>query len=140
MIRFLTNFVALFGSIGTLFCCALPMLFVVLGAGGVFASMISAVPALTIFSRHKPLLFILSGLMLAMSYLINIPGTQAIPLQGTKQPTGCAISNEDESSKTACAQTKQYRHYIWLFSVCCYVVGLSFAYIFPLIFNGNSAK
>ena len=48
---------SLFTSLGTLFCCALPALFVVLGAGAVLAGILSSAPFLIVLSKYKVLLF-----------------------------------------------------------------------------------
>jgi hypothetical protein len=58
---------ALFSSLGTLLCCALPALLVSLGAGAVMASLVSAVPQLVWLSEHKIALFVFAGLMLLLS-------------------------------------------------------------------------
>jgi hypothetical protein len=60
---------ALFGSFSTLFCCALPALFVTLGAGAVLAGIVSNVPQLIWLSEHKIGLFIFAGIMLFISGL-----------------------------------------------------------------------
>jgi hypothetical protein len=52
---------ALFTSLGTLLCCALPALLVTLGLGAALAGLVTAVPELVWLSRHKALVFGLSG-------------------------------------------------------------------------------
>ena len=47
------NFFSLFASSSTLICCALPAVFVLLGAGASFASLLSAFPFLIILSQYK---------------------------------------------------------------------------------------
>ena len=62
---------SLFTSLGTLFCCALPALFVVLGAGAALAGLLSNAPYLIVLSKYKVLLFLISGsLMIISGYLI----------------------------------------------------------------------
>jgi hypothetical protein len=46
---------------GTLVCCVLPATLVMLGAGSVMASMVSAVPGLVVLSAHKAQVFGLAG-------------------------------------------------------------------------------
>src|ERR1700709_2090210 len=58
---------ALFGSFSTLLCCALPALFVSLGAGAALIGLVSAVPQLVWLSQHKVGLFIFAGVMLTIS-------------------------------------------------------------------------
>ena len=55
--RKLLSVFALFGSLGTLVCCALPALFVTLGFGATFASLIGTFPQLTWLSAHKGWVF-----------------------------------------------------------------------------------
>ena len=45
--------ITLFASSSTLICCALPALFVLLGAGATFASLVNFFPQLIIISQYK---------------------------------------------------------------------------------------
>jgi hypothetical protein len=58
---------ALFGSAGTLVCCALPALLVSLGMGAAVAGLVTAVPQITWLSDHKGWVFGLSGGLIAVS-------------------------------------------------------------------------
>ena len=58
---------SLFTSLGTLLCCALPSLFVAIGAGAVLAGLISNMPFLIVLSKYKIILFIISGLLILIS-------------------------------------------------------------------------
>ena len=51
------SYISLFTSFGTLLCCALPSLLVLLGLGATVASFLSAVPWLVVLSRHKTWVF-----------------------------------------------------------------------------------
>jgi len=55
---------ALFLSLGTLVCCVLPLIFVMLGLGAVVATLISQFPILVTLSQHKGWVFIISALLL----------------------------------------------------------------------------
>src|SRR5579864_5059922 len=57
----------LFGSLGTLICCAVPALLVSIGAGAVMASLVTTVPQLVWISEHKIPLFVLAMIMLVIS-------------------------------------------------------------------------
>ena len=59
--------ISLFTSLGTLLCCALPALFVALGAGAVLAGLISNLPILVTLSKHKDILFLISGFLIGFS-------------------------------------------------------------------------
>lgn len=62
-------YLSLFTSVGTLVCCALPSLFVVLGFGATVASVLTAAPWLVALSRHKAWVFAVAGLTLAANLL-----------------------------------------------------------------------
>jgi len=64
----LVSFLSLFTSLGTLFCCALPSLLVLLGLGATVASFLSSAPWLVSLSRHKLWVFALSGLLIAGNF------------------------------------------------------------------------
>jgi hypothetical protein len=71
---------SLLSSVGTLMCCALPALFVAIGAGAALAGLVSAVPWLVALSQYKlwtfggsGLLIVLSGLMLRKSNSLACP-------------------------------------------------------------------
>jgi mercuric ion transport protein len=64
----LLSFLSLFGSAGTLLCCALPSLLVLAGLGATVASVVSAVPWLVTLSRHKEWVFAASGLMIGLNF------------------------------------------------------------------------
>jgi mercuric ion transport protein len=65
----LLNCMSLFTSLGTLLCCALPSLLVLLGLGATVASALSAFPFLVTLSRHKLWIFLASGLLIAVSFI-----------------------------------------------------------------------
>ena len=68
------NVISLFASSSTLVCCALPALFVVMGAGASFASLVTALPFLITVSQYK--LYLSSFALI----LILIADTQTIKL------------------------------------------------------------
>jgi mercuric ion transport protein len=65
----LLNYMSLFTSLGTLLCCALPSLLVLLGLGATVASFLSAFPFVVVLSRHKLWIFLASGLLIAVSFI-----------------------------------------------------------------------
>ncbi|MFQ5551149.1 MAG: hypothetical protein ACE5FJ_07930 [Gemmatimonadales bacterium] len=101
--------------LGTLVCCALPIALVVLGAGSVVASMISAAPWLVTLSRSKEWVFLLAGLLLAIDYWILYrsasPACQTGGVCHVSHPFG-----------------RWMRRVFWA-SVALYLVGLSAAYL-----------
>ncbi len=64
----LLPFLGLFSSLGTLVCCAVPSLLVLLGLGTAVTSVLSAAPWLVTLSRHKGWLFTGSALLLGGTF------------------------------------------------------------------------
>src|SRR3954471_9368484 len=78
------SFASLFTSVGTLLCCALPSLLVLLGLGATVASFLSAAPWLVALSHHKGWVFGLSGALILTNvyYTYRLaPRLQAARLQ-----------------------------------------------------------
>ena len=68
---------ALFGSAGTLLCCALPALLVSLGMGAAVAGLVTAVPQITWLSDHKRWVFGVSGALIVASGYMQWRGRNA---------------------------------------------------------------
>lgn len=77
------GFLSLFTSFGTLICCALPSVLVLLGLGATVASLLSAAPWLVTLSRHKAWVFAGSGTFIALNsaYVYSLAPT----LRGANQ-------------------------------------------------------
>ncbi len=58
---------ALFTTLGTLLCCALPILLVTLGFGSVVAALTLHLPFLVTLSEHKDWIFAISAILLALA-------------------------------------------------------------------------
>ena len=111
---------SLFTSLGTLFCCALPALFVVIGAGAVLAGILSSAPFLIVLSKYKVLLFLFSGALMVISgYFI---------WRSKKAP--CPA---DPLKAKACKRLRIASLVIYLFSVTIYAIGFFFAFIITKI-------
>ena len=65
----LLSYFSLFTSVGTLLCCALPSLLVLFGLGASVASMLSFMPWLVTLSQHKQWTFLISGVLIALSFV-----------------------------------------------------------------------
>lgn len=65
----LLSVLSLFASLGTLVCCALPSLLVLVGLGATVASILSDVPWLVSLSHHKPLVFGIAGALIAANFV-----------------------------------------------------------------------
>jgi uncharacterized iron-regulated membrane protein len=111
---------SLFTSLGTLFCCALPALFVVLGAGAALAGLLSNAPYLIVLSKYKVLLFLISGsLMIISGYLIWRSRNAPCPADSLKA--------------RACKRLRIASLAIYFFSVTIYAIGFFFAFIITKI-------
>jgi hypothetical protein len=114
------NTLALFGSFSTLICCALPALFVTLGAGATLAGLVSNVPQLIWLSEHKIVLFILSGILLALAGI-------------ARYATRNAPCPADPALAKSCARTRRLSFYLYGFSLTLYAIGFFFAFIAPYL-------
>ena len=112
-------FAALFTSIGTLFCCALPALFVLLGAGATFASLTNAVPGILLFGEYKTAVFISAGICLGYGWFSQREASANVT---------CGIETNGE---TACATTQTWIRPLLIVASIMYLIGLSFAYVLP---------
>jgi nitrate/nitrite transporter NarK len=91
----LLNYLSLFTSVGTLLCCALPSLLVLLGLGTTVASFLTAMPFLVTMSRHKQWIFVIAGVLIALSfvYLYRIaPRLQAAACPSDR-PAACEVAS-----------------------------------------------
>jgi hypothetical protein len=116
----LVDFLTLFTSAGTLICCALPALLVTIGAGSVMAGLVSNVPQLIWFSKHKVEIFIFAGIMLMLSGSIRL----------YSKNLSCPI---DENLEKACSNTRKLSNRIFVFSILIYLTGGFFAFLAPRI-------
>ena len=125
--RGILHFLSLFGSFGTLFCCALPVLFVSLGMGATFASMTAAFPQIYWVAEHKTPIFIATGILLIISYV----------LMRRAKSIACPI-DQGGAARQACQSAKPISQWIFRISVAMYVVGVLFSYVIPRIMYGQS--
>src|SRR5262245_47446696 len=110
------SFLALLGSMGTLFCCVLPAVFVALGAGAVLAGIITAVPQITWISEHKIALFIFAGVMLTLSGIM-------------RYTTRNALCPSDPGMAKACTRMRRVGGVVFYTSLTMYAIGFFFAFI-----------
>lgn len=107
---------ALFGSFGTLVCCALPALLVSIGAGAAVIGLVGTFPQLIWLSEHKVGLFIFAGIMLMLSGVMRYL-TRNAP---------CPV---DPAKAKACVRMRRWSLGIFLFSLAMYLLGFYFAFI-----------
>ena len=117
MVNRIALFLSLFASGTTLFCCALPALFVLMGAGSVFASLTSLFPQMIWVAEQKNYLFILASFFLLAAYYF----------EDRNKKISCIADQEQN-----CKSTRDWSKVILRISFILYVVGLFFAFILPL--------
>ena len=112
------NFFSLFASSSTLVCCALPALFVALGAGATFASLITVFPFLIVLSQYKLQITLFALFVIVFAGYVNYR-TYYLPCPA------------DPELGRACLQTRKRSRYIYYFSVAIFIFATSFTYIIP---------
>jgi len=106
---------SLFTSFGTLICCALPALFVSLGAGAVLAGLVSNYPQLAILSKYKIYIFSAAG------FLIIISGLLLYKARNMPCPA-------DAKKAKACKRLRKFSVIIYIFSATIFIIGFFFAF------------
>lgn len=112
---------SLFTSVGTLVCCALPALFVTLGAGAALAGLVSTAPWLVALSKYKVWTFGVSGAM------IMLAGFMRWRARGAPCPI-------DPEQAKACSRLRRVSSWIYWLSVAVWCIGFFFAFIAVHIF------
>lgn len=106
---------ALFASVSTLLCCALPALLVTIGAGAVMAGLAANVPGLIWLTAHKgPLFLIAGGLLFA-----------AAASKWLSRNAPCPI---DPAQAKTCMQMRRVGTVILGVAISVYAVGGFFAF------------
>ena len=113
-----TNFISLFASSSTLICCALPAIFVVLGAGASFASLITLFPFLITLSQYKLYITLFALIMLVLAGYINYK-TFYMPCPA------------DPELGKLCMKTRKRSRYIYYLSLLLFIFATIFTYIIP---------
>jgi hypothetical protein len=105
------GYLSLFASIGTLVCCALPSLLVLLGFGAAVASVLTSVPWLVTLSRHKDWVFAAAALALVgnayLTYRVLPRWTRTCP----------------PNAREACEQARRWSRGTLIASVVVFLVG-----------------
>ena len=112
---------SLFTSVSTLICCALPALFVTLGAGATLASIVSVAPWLMVLSHYKVWTFGVSGIMLVLAGILQWRGRFA----------ACPV---DPVLASICRRNRRISKVIYGLSLVFWMVGFFFAFIAAEIF------
>lgn len=118
-------YLSLFTSLGTLLCCALPSLLVLLGLGATVASFLTAAPWLVTLSRRKQWVFLIAGLLIGVSFLYIYRIAPRLKAQGD----ACSV----EKGSTACDMASRLsRMALWI-SAAIYAIGFFTAYVLGAI-------
>ena len=121
----LLSYLSLFTSFGTLLCCALPSLLVLLGLGATVASFLSAVPWLVTLSHHKNWVFVVAGVLIGTNLIYTSV------LAPKLRDTGAACPPDGPE---ACEQASTLSRAILWISAILYCIGLFSAYLLgPLL-------
>jgi hypothetical protein len=112
-------FAALFCSLSTLVCCAFPALFVTLGAGATFVSLLGFFPQLIWFSENKVLVFSVAGALLALNFALR----RLVPRECPTDPRLAA----------QCSRAQRTSSVFFSVSVAVYCVGAFFAFLAPVL-------
>ena len=111
--------ITLFASSSTLICCALPALFVLLGAGATFASIVNFFPQLIVISRYKITISIVTGIILLLAgLLIKKASLQPCPT--------------DPNLRDLCLKTRKKSKVIYFASIGIFVFASFFTYVLPI--------
>lgn len=116
-------YLSLFTSMGTLVCCALPSLLVLLGLGAAIASALSAAPWLVTLSRHNAWVFAVSGSLIAANFYYLYRLAPRLEAAGAASEV-CPIDDPN----ACCAASRVSRFVLWV-SAAIYLVGFSVAYV-----------
>lgn len=109
---------------GTLVCCVLPATLVLLGAGSVMASLVSAVPALVVLSQHKSLVFGLAGAGLLVA---------GVALWRQAVYGSCPV---DPDRRRACLRLQRQARLLFGVSLAGYLVALVVTFVLPVLLVG----
>ena len=111
---------ALISSSASLMCCALPAIFVMLGFGAAFASLINTLPWIVIISEYKWLTFALAGTLIALS---------AWRLFRSKQ----IMCPSDPDQRRLCSRLRVISLTLLSISTVMYLIALSFVLLGTII-------
>jgi hypothetical protein len=121
----LLGYLSLFTSFGTLLCCALPSLLVLLGLGATVATFLSALPWLVTLSRHKSWVFGTSGLLIGSNLLYVYLIAPRLSTAGGACPV---------DAPGACASASRVSRIVLWVSAAIYAVGVFAAFVLgPLL-------
>lgn len=114
------SLLALITASGTLVCCVLPAVMVMIGAGAALAGLVSAAPWLIWLSAHKGLVFGGASAMLAISGLLL-------------RQARYAPCPADPALARTCTALRRFSAWTWGLAVAATGVGALFAFVLPVL-------
>ena len=114
------SYFSLFTSLGTLLCCALPSLLVLLGLGATVATVLASVPWLVTLSHHKVWVFTVAGVLITLNFI----QTYAVGPRLRSTNESCSPENP-EACDTA---TRVSKAVLWI-AAAIYALGFFVAYV-----------
>jgi len=118
---FWLQYVSLFTSLGTLLCCALPSLLVLLGLGATVASALSAAPWLVTLSRHKNWTFAIAGTLIAANFIY-------VRAVAPRLRAGCELGDD------SCVRAARLNRILLWISAGIFTIGFFVAYLLGPLF------
>ena len=106
---------ALFASLSTLICCALPALLITIGAGAVMAGLTANAPGIIFLSAYKGWVFSLAGVLLAAAAF-------------ARWATRNAPCPADPKLAAACTRMRRIGGVILIIAIAAYLIGGFFAF------------
>jgi len=110
-----TGFFALFTSLGTLLCCALPILLVMFGLGATVVAMTTAMPFLITLVTYKVWTFSISGFLLVIAGYMTWKASKSCPIDPVLAKT--------------CARAQKWNKRILILTVLIWGVGFFTSYL-----------
>lgn len=124
------GYLSLLTSAGTLLCCALPSLLVLLGLGATVGAVLSSAPWLVTLSRHKQWVFLVSGLLIGGNFVYVYKVCPKLRARGA-----ACLPDAPEACDTA---SRFSRIVLWV-SACICAAGLFTAYLLgPILMRFDS--
>ena len=116
----LLNYLALFSSLGTLLCCALPSLLVLFGFGATVATVLSDAPWLVAMSHHKNWVFVIAGGLIAGNFVY---------VYGVAPKLQAKMEACDPADPAACQTASRFSRAVLWCSAVLFAVGCFTAYL-----------
>lgn len=119
------SYLALFTSLGTLLCCALPSLMVLFGLGATVATVLSEAPWLVALSRHKNWVFVVAGLLISSNFVYIYAVAPRLQMRN---------GSCDPGDPSTCQTASRFSRSVLWCSAALYAVGCFTAYMLgPLL-------